>query len=151
MIRSPGATLARALILVYRLTLSAFIGRECRYLPTCSEYADEAIRRHGLWAGGWMGLARICRCRPGGGDGYDPVPHSLRADASPLAPWRYGAWRRPSICEAVELSFEGANSDRSNESVRSESALDQERAISSTASPQMRSRTGSGRPRSASR
>ncbi|MBY6241679.1 membrane protein insertion efficiency factor YidD [Methylosinus sp. Sm6] len=130
MFRPPLATLARALILLYRLTLSAFVGRDCRYLPTCSEYADEAIRRHGLWAGGWMGLARVCRCRPGGGDGYDPVPERLAEDARAFAPWRYGLWRRPSLCDAVE---------------------DQERAISSTASPQMRSRTGSSRPRSASR
>jgi putative membrane protein insertion efficiency factor len=130
MFRSVPARCARALILVYRLTLSAFIGRECRYLPTCSDYADEAIRRHGLWAGGWMGVARICRCRPGGGDGYDPVPERLPASAHPGAPWRYGSWRRPSVCEAAQ---------------------DQERAMSSTASPQMRSRIGSGRPRSASR
>ena len=40
------------------------IGRQCRYLPTCSHYADEAIARHGLWAGGWMGVARVCRCHP---------------------------------------------------------------------------------------
>lgn len=132
MSRSPGGVLARALILVYRLTLSALVGRECRYLPTCSEYADEAIRRHGLWAGGWMGLARLCRCRPGGGDGYDPVPLEPPLGASPRTPWRYGVWRRPLVCESVEPQ-------------------DQERAISSTASPQMRSRTGSGRPRSASR
>lgn len=130
MMRSPGAALARASILLYRLTLSAFIGRECRYLPSCSEYADEAIARHGLWAGGWMGFARLCRCRPGGGDGYDPVPAQAPEGAHPMAPWRYGVWRRPAVCEA---------------------ALDQERAISSTASPQMRSRIGSGKPRSASR
>lgn len=110
------ARAARALIFLYRLTLSALIGRECRYLPSCSEYADEAIRSHGLWAGGWMGVARLCRCRPGGGDGYDPVPSTLPAGSGPLAPWRYGAWRRPSRCEAVEPS-------------------DQERAISSTARP----------------
>jgi hypothetical protein len=102
MLRSLPARGVRALILLYRVSLSALIGRECRYLPSCSEYADEAIQRHGLWAGGWMGAARVCRCRPGGGDGLDPVPESLPADASALAPWRYGAWRRPLICEAVE-------------------------------------------------
>ena len=42
------------------------IGRQCRHLPSCSEYTDEAISRHGLWAGGWMGVARICRCGPFG-------------------------------------------------------------------------------------
>lgn len=117
MLGSLPARAARALILVYRLSLSAFIGRECRYLPSCSEYADEAIRRHGLWAGGWMGFARLCRCRPGGGDGYDPVPLAAPA-AHALAPWRYGAWRRPAVCEAVEREDDG-----------------QERAISSTARP----------------
>ncbi|MCC3244736.1 membrane protein insertion efficiency factor YidD [Methylocystis sp. WRRC1] len=74
----------------------------CRYAPTCSEYADEAIARHGLWAGGWMGFARICRCRPGAGEGFDPVPEELRADASALTPWRYARWRGPFRCEEVE-------------------------------------------------
>ncbi|WP_036293101.1 membrane protein insertion efficiency factor YidD [Methylosinus sp. PW1] len=121
MIGSLPARAARALILVYRLSLSAFIGRECRYLPSCSEYADEAIRRHGLWAGGWMGFGRLCRCRPGGGEGYDPVPLAAPAAAHSLAPWRYAAWSRPPICEAVE------SRDRARE--------DQDRAISSRARP----------------
>ncbi|PWB81873.1 MAG: membrane protein insertion efficiency factor YidD [Methylocystaceae bacterium] len=112
------ATIARALIFLYRISLSALIGRDCRYLPSCSEYADEAICRHGLWAGGWMGVARICRCRPGGGDGFDPVPVALPHDAHALAPWRYGAWRRPPVCDAVEPP-----------------PADQERAINSTARP----------------
>ena len=45
---------AHLLIRFYQLSFSAVLGRRCRYLPTCSAYADEAIRRHGLWAGGWM-------------------------------------------------------------------------------------------------
>ncbi len=100
----PGlpARAARALILLYRVTFSAFAGRSCRYAPTCSEYADEAIARHGLWAGGWMGFARICRCRPGGGEGFDPVPESLNSKASALTPWRYARWRGPFRCEEVE-------------------------------------------------
>ena len=96
------ARAARALILLYRVTFSAFAGRSCRYAPTCSEYADEAIQRHGLWAGGWMGFARICRCRPGGGEGFDPVPERLDPMASPLTPWRYARWRGPFRCEEVE-------------------------------------------------
>jgi hypothetical protein len=100
--RSAGSNLARALIFLYRVTFSAFTGRWCRYAPTCSEYADEAIARHGLWAGSWMALARLCRCRPGGGDGFDPVPENPRADAGPLTPWRYGVWRMRPRCEAVE-------------------------------------------------
>lgn len=89
----------RGAIFLYRISFSAIAGRACRYAPTCSEYADEAIRRHGLWAGGWMGVARVCRCRPGGGDGFDPVPERLRADAGPLTPWRYGRWRGPFSCD----------------------------------------------------
>jgi len=102
MTQSLPARAARALILFYRVTFSAFAGRFCRYAPTCSEYADEAIMRHGLWAGGWMGFARLCRCRPGGGAGFDPVSMTPRPDASPLTPWRYGVWRQPLVCEAVE-------------------------------------------------
>jgi hypothetical protein len=84
---------ARALIRLYRLTLSSLLGGQCRYLPTCSAYADEAIRRHGLWAGGWMAAARLCRCHPWGGSGYDPPPEAPPPGASPFAPWRYGRWR----------------------------------------------------------
>ena len=90
--------LAHAAIRAYQLTLSALMGRQCRYLPSCSDYTDEAIQTHGLWAGGWMGLARICRCNPWGGSGYDPAPHELPQGASPLTPWRYGRWR----CEEIK-------------------------------------------------
>ena len=90
------------LIRFYQLTLSALIGRQCRYLPTCSEYADEAIQKHGVWAGGWMGFARICRCGPGGSSGYDPPPEHLPDGAGPLTPWRYGDWRGPVVCEDAD-------------------------------------------------
>ena len=60
------ALVARGLVRVYRLSLSGLVGRNCRYLPTCSAYMDEALARHGLWAGGWMGFARLCRCQPWG-------------------------------------------------------------------------------------
>lgn len=86
---------AHAAIRAYQLTLSGVAGRQCRYLPTCSAYADEAIARHGVWAGSWMGLARICRCHPLGGAGFDPVPGRLPDRASGTRPWRYGAWRTP--------------------------------------------------------
>jgi len=101
LLRSLPVRAARALILFYRVTFSMVAGRFCRYAPTCSEYADEAITKYGLWAGSWMGFARICRCRPGGGAGFDPVPERLRADANPLMPWRYGVWRQRPVCEAV--------------------------------------------------
>jgi len=84
---------AHALIRFYQLTLSSLVGRQCRYLPTCSAYADEAIERHGLWAGSWMGLARVCRCHPWGGSGYDPPPERAPLNASWARPWRYGRWR----------------------------------------------------------
>lgn len=92
----PGRVAALALIglvRLYRYSLSALMGRTCRYLPTCSEYTEEAIRRHGAWAGGWMGLARICRCRPGGASGLDFVCDAPPARARWWTPWRYGLWR----------------------------------------------------------
>lgn len=60
------ALAARGLILIYRYSLSAFIGRTCRHIPSCSEYTDEAIARHGLWAGGWMGAGPHQPLPPGG-------------------------------------------------------------------------------------
>lgn len=88
-LRRPHVLAARLLILTYRYTISAFIGRTCRYLPTCSEYTEEAIARHGLWAGGWMGLRRILSCNPWGGSGYDPVPDRLPDESRWYMPWRY--------------------------------------------------------------
>jgi putative membrane protein insertion efficiency factor len=83
----------RGLITVYRYTLSPLIGWDCRHLPTCSEYGDEAIHRHGLWAGGWMTLARLLRCHPFGTSGLDFVPRTAPAGARWYLPWRYGRWR----------------------------------------------------------
>lgn len=85
----------KAPILLYRYTLSAFMGRECRYLPTCSEYAEEAIEKNGPWKGGWLALARLSRCHPWGPSGFDPVP-DLSNESHPFAPWHYGRWRGPS-------------------------------------------------------
>jgi putative membrane protein insertion efficiency factor len=87
------ALAARGVIRLYRYTLSSLFGRTCRHLPTCSEYADDAIARHGLWAGGWMALARFWRCRPFGSSGLDPVPANLSKNARWYRPWRYGRWR----------------------------------------------------------
>ena len=64
---------------LYRYTLAPLIGPRCRHLPGCSEYADEAITRFGLWAGSWMALARILRCQPWGTHGLDFVPAELPA------------------------------------------------------------------------
>jgi len=62
------------LIRVYQYTLSPFIGRSCRYTPTCSHYSVEAIEKYGPFKGGWMAAKRIASCNPWGGQGYDPVP-----------------------------------------------------------------------------
>jgi putative membrane protein insertion efficiency factor len=86
------ALLARGLIRVYRYSLSSLVGRTCRHLPTCSEYADIAIGRYGLWRGGWIAVARFWRCRPLGSHGFDPVPENLPADARWYRPWSYGHW-----------------------------------------------------------
>jgi len=84
---------AYGLIQAYRYSLSAFVGRTCRHLPTCSEYTRDAILSHGFWPGGWMGAARLWRCRPGGSHGYDPVPKAVPERARWYLPWRYGRWR----------------------------------------------------------
>jgi hypothetical protein len=82
----------RGLVALYRHTLAPLIGPRCRHLPSCSEYADEAIARFGLWAGGWMALARILRCQPWGTHGLDFVPADVPAGAHWWTPWRYGRW-----------------------------------------------------------
>jgi uncharacterized protein len=83
----------RGLIKIYRYTLSPLVGYECRHLPTCSNYADQAIERYGLWAGGWMTLARLLRCQPLGTSGLDFVPERLSPSARWYVPWRYARWR----------------------------------------------------------
>jgi uncharacterized protein len=67
-------TVLLVLIRIYQLTLSSFMGRGCRFLPTCSDYARQAIEKHGAWRGSGLALKRIARCHPWGGDGFDPVP-----------------------------------------------------------------------------
>jgi len=61
-------------IRVYQLTLSPFLGRSCRFMPSCSCYAAEAIERFGAGRGSWLGLRRVLRCHPWHAAGYDPVP-----------------------------------------------------------------------------
>ena len=62
------------LIKGYRLVVSPWLGVNCRYLPSCSEYALDAIAGHGVVRGSWLAAGRLCRCHPWGGSGYDPVP-----------------------------------------------------------------------------
>lgn len=72
----------------YKLMLSPLIGRQCRYLPTCSDYAAAVLIDHGPWRGSWLAARRLCRCNPWGGSGYDPPPPPRPAtsgDAGPSA------------------------------------------------------------------
>ncbi|MGM5631747.1 membrane protein insertion efficiency factor YidD [Apibacter raozihei] len=62
------------LIRFYQLAISPWLGKNCRYTPTCSSYMLEALKTHGLIKGLWLGGKRIFRCHPWGGCGYDPVP-----------------------------------------------------------------------------
>lgn len=75
---SPAAWIVALPVRAYRLFLSPWIGHHCRYHPTCSAYALEALRRHGALRGGWLALGRIARCRPWGGSGIDDVPERVR-------------------------------------------------------------------------
>jgi putative membrane protein insertion efficiency factor len=87
-------TLMRGFIGAYQLVLSPVLGPRCRHLPTCSEYASEAIELHGPLRGGWLAARRVLSCHPWGSSGYDPVPGSVSGttdgdagkDASARAP-----------------------------------------------------------------
>lgn len=68
------SALLRGLIRGYQLFISPLLLPSCRYLPSCSEYAAEAIAAHGPWRGTALALGRLSRCHPWGGSGYDPVP-----------------------------------------------------------------------------
>lgn len=97
----PVAATLRGAIFAYRVLLSPLTGRQCRYLPTCAHYGDEAIRRHGAWVGSWITLARVLRCNPFGPSGFDPVP-----DAPPGArrrPWRAARWTGAHMDRASRL------------------------------------------------
>lgn len=71
---SLAATLLRWPIMAYRYGLAPLWAPACRYAPSCSEYALEALDRHGALRGCWLAARRIGRCHPWGGSGYDPVP-----------------------------------------------------------------------------
>lgn len=77
LLRWLGGAVAAVLILpirFYQLCISPMLGPSCRFTPTCSQYAVEALRKHGPLKGSWLAVRRICRCHPWGGSGYDPVP-----------------------------------------------------------------------------
>jgi putative membrane protein insertion efficiency factor len=69
--------LLRGAIRLYQLTLAYFFVGACRYEPSCSAYAAEAVARHGGVTGSWLAARRLCRCGPWGGSGFDPVPPVL--------------------------------------------------------------------------
>ena len=79
----PGRILAGA-VRLYQLVLSPLMPPHCRHLPTCSDYAIEALREHGMLRGGWLAIRRIARCHPFGTSGFDPVP--ARGDPPSRAP-----------------------------------------------------------------
>ena len=63
-----------ALIKLYQWIISPILGPKCRFTPTCSAYAIEALKKHGVFKGLWLTIKRLGRCHPWGGHGYDPVP-----------------------------------------------------------------------------
>lgn len=70
----PMATLLRLLVRLYRSTIGLTLPNSCRYQPTCSQYALDALGEYGAVKGGWLTLKRIARCHPWAAGGYDPVP-----------------------------------------------------------------------------
>ncbi len=61
-------------IKIYQVLISPIFPSSCRYMPTCSHYTLEALKKYGLFKGGWLGIKRISKCHPWGGSGHDPVP-----------------------------------------------------------------------------
>lgn len=83
---SPLARILALPVRAYRLVFSPWVGFNCRYQPTCSAYALEALEVHGGLKGGWLALRRIGRCHPLGGTGYDPVVKPAEAPPADTAP-----------------------------------------------------------------
>ena len=63
-----------AMVKLYQVVISPWLGPSCRYIPTCSQYAIEALKKYGPFKGLWLMLKRIAKCHPWGGHGHDPVP-----------------------------------------------------------------------------
>jgi putative membrane protein insertion efficiency factor len=63
-----------ALLRAYQLLIRPLLGANCRFYPSCSDYAREAVERHGAWRGSWLAVRRVARCHPYHPGGYDPVP-----------------------------------------------------------------------------
>jgi len=73
------AKIFKSLITFYAWFISPLLGNNCRYTPSCSEYAHESIERFGAFKGGWMTVKRLSRCHPWGGSGFDPVPEKQQS------------------------------------------------------------------------
>ncbi|NEX17270.1 MAG: membrane protein insertion efficiency factor YidD [Halochromatium sp.] len=74
--------LVRGIIRAYQLFVSPILGNHCRFYPTCSQYAIEAVEHHGVLRGGWLGIRRLLRCHPWHPGGVDPVPPATNASAN---------------------------------------------------------------------
>ncbi|PYV59461.1 MAG: membrane protein insertion efficiency factor YidD [Acidobacteria bacterium] len=74
-----------ALLRLYKFAISPWLGNACRYLPTCSEYASQAIETHGLARGTVLAVSRLLRCHPFASGGYDPVSHMDRRGSDDFA------------------------------------------------------------------
>lgn len=66
------------LLVIYRYCISPILGHRCRFIPSCSEYMQEALKEYGVWRGGFLGLKRIASCHPWHEGGYDPVPQEKK-------------------------------------------------------------------------
>lgn len=123
---SSPSLLARALIgavWVYRRPLSPvlyFLGARCRHAPSCSEYAAEAVRRHGAGKGSVLAFSRLVRCHPFGSKGWDPVPQTLPRAGWRL--WRYGDWAWTERSSQSTLLNDSENPPGSPSSSRTTSA-----------------------------
>lgn len=86
-----------ALLRIYKIALSPYLGSQCRFLPTCSDYARDAIVHHGPARGTWMAACRLCRCHPFAKGGYDPVPEPVVNGTAAAVPPATATPGRPSV------------------------------------------------------
>lgn len=103
-----GRSILIGLIRFYRAAVSPLLPASCRYVPTCSEYAETAIRRHGALRGAGLAARRLLRCQPFGGEGWDPVPGADGAAAGPGG----GGAERTRGAESAESTASGKRSGR---------------------------------------